>query len=198
LVITKAGIVAIVMISIISAINGAASPVYKQLPDHRGGYISGIYSPETGTLAFTVADDFQLNKPAKIVCIKWWGSESFTENFTIMLFDDNAGEPGNLLYRLDGFAPTKSQTGGWVDRRGHGGVGNFPEFEFNFNLPTSFVAGANTRYWLSIVNVNVDGWSWEASGPGTVQRSLESSLNGPWSWEPNLDNMAFQLSGNWN
>ncbi len=64
---TRAATIAIVMISVIAVISTgvastgmASSIVYEQLPGHYGGYLSGGYSPETGTLIFTVADDLQL------------------------------------------------------------------------------------------------------------------------------------------
>lgn len=179
-----------------------ASPiVYEQLPGHYGGYLSGGVCPPD-TLLITVADDFQLSQPAEIVGIKWWGGyvspyqPTPVDNFIIMLFDDNAGEPGNLLYRFNvGVAPVRKATGDWVNPPSPDFEGR-PEFEYFFNLPTSFVVGANTLYWLSIVNIpSADSWVWEASSPGTVQRSWNNPVDGPWGpWNPYFDNMAFQLS----
>ena len=174
----------------------ATSIVYEQLPGHYGGYMSGQYGDyPPDPLLFTVADDFQLSQLAEIVGIKWWGGygspnqSTPTDNFIIMLFDDNAGEPGNLLYHFNvGLAPVREATGNWVNPFIR------PEFEYFYNLPTSFMASANTRYWLSIVNIpSADLWLWEVSSPGTVQRSFNTPVNGPWVWEPYLDNMAFQL-----
>lgn len=189
---------------ILSNAGWATSIVYEQLPGHSGGYMSGQYGDyPPDTLLCTVADDFQLSQPAEIVGIKWWGGYGSPyqptpiDNFIIMLFDDNAGEPGNLLQYFNVGAAVRNATGDWVNHPDpFSGFEGAPEFEYFFNLPTSFVASANTRYWLSIVNIpSADSWGWEASSPGIVQRSFNNPVNGPWGpWEPYLDNMAFQLN----
>jgi hypothetical protein len=117
-----------------------------------------------------------------------------TDNFTIRLFADNGGQPGALLQVFDvGDNTQRTATGDYVNPPDEEFEGR-TEFKYSFDLPTAFLAEANTRYWLSIVNVpSSDSWVWEVSDSLNnlgVQRSFES---GP--WEPYFDNTAFQLQG---
>ncbi|MBI5450149.1 MAG: CHAP domain-containing protein [Gammaproteobacteria bacterium] len=167
---------------------------YEQPPGHFGGFSSG------GQI--TVADEFQLGQPALIQNISWWGGYQSThlstpvaDDFTIRLFSDEAGKPGALIQTfLVGNNAQRATTGDFINPPDpETGFEGRVEFKYSFSLPRPFLANANTRYWLSIVNVPVsDSWVWEVSGslntPG-VQRSFQSGL-----WLPYFfDNTAFQL-----
>ncbi|HSB01691.1 MAG TPA: hypothetical protein VLE49_13660 [Anaerolineales bacterium] len=179
------------------AARAAGRIVYEQAPGHSGAFLSA--ERET-----TIAEDFQFDQPTLISNIEWWGGygshTSFPsdDNFTVRLYADNGGTPGALLHTfIVGDDALRIATGDFVlpplPEQYFEGV---PEFEYSFSLPTAFLAQANTRYWLSIVNVLdsfEEDWSWEMSGsllrPG-VQRSFESV-----SWEPQSENASFLLQG---
>jgi hypothetical protein len=171
---------------------------YEQSPGHRAGFTSDGQ-------VYTVADAFQLDQSAFIRNITWWGNyahdKSFpppvADDFTIRLFADQDGEPGVLLGDfLEGNNVNRVATGDFVLPYPPGTT----EFKYSFDLPGSFLAKANTRYWVSIINVPVaDAWVWEASRSLInlgVQRNFRGSpVFGP--WEPYFDvfanNTAFQV-----
>jgi hypothetical protein len=163
---------------------------YEQSPGHFGAFGS---DGQVGS----VADEFQLDQSALIRNITWWGGYDSTvefpppvaDDFTIRLFADQSGKPGVLVGEFNvGNDANRVATGDFVNPPGPpDDFDPFPgraEFKYSFDLPGSFVAKANTRYWLSIVNVPVtDGWDWEVSdspiNPG-VQRSFMDPVFGPW------------------
>src|SRR5262245_38752376 len=137
---------------------------YEQLPGHFGGFSSDGQ-------VITVADDFQLNQSALINNITWWGGYGSinlptpsSDNFTIRLFSDVGGAPGTLLQTFNvGNNALRTATGNFVNPPDpNSGFEGRPEFKYAFNLPTAFPANANTRYWLSIINIpSSDSWLWE-------------------------------------
>jgi hypothetical protein len=188
----------------------AGSIVYEQAPDHFGGVGSGNH-------VAVVADEFQLGQPTLVTNITWLGgyanvlgfSVPSVDNFTVLLYADNGGQPGALLQAFYvGNNALRTATGNWVNPPrpdpddDEDGFPGRPEFEYSFNLPAVFLAEANTRYWLSIVNMLMDtgvddDWVWETSAsplnPG-IQRSFFDS--GTWTpYEITTINTAFQLQG---
>ena len=176
----------------------ADTVVYEQSPGHFGGFGSDGQ-------VITVADEFQLDQAASIRNITWWGGYGNTvdfpppvaDHFTIRLFTDNGGKPGVLLetFKMANNV-NRVATGDFVNPPDSSlGFLGRAEFKYSFNLPRPFPAEANTRYWLSIINVPVsDIWVWEVSGSLInlgVQRSFMDPVFGP--WEPYFDNTAFQL-----
>lgn len=176
----------------------AGTVAYEQSPGHFGGFLSDGQ-------VITVADEFQLNQSTLINNITWWGGYASTnlptplaDNFTIRLFTDNGGQPGALVQTFAvGNNASRTTTGDFVNPPDpNSGFEGRPEFKYSFNLPTAFPADANTRYWLSIINVpSSDSWVWEVStlcpNPDCVQRSFADPVLGPWF--PYFDNTAFQL-----
>jgi len=176
---------------------------YEQSPGHFGGFSSDGQ-------VITVADEFQLDQSAFIRNITWWGGYGNTvefpppvaDDFTIRLFADQSGEPGVLLGDFhEGNNVNRVATGDFVNPPDPRDVFDpflgRAEFKYSFDLPGSFLAEANTRYWLSIINVPVtDAWVWEVSDSLInlgVQRSspLWTPVFGP--WVPWFDNTAFQV-----
>lgn len=170
---------------------------YEQSPGHFGGFGSD------GKI-ITVADDFQLSQRTLIHGITWWGGYLSTQlstptddNFTIRLFSDNGTTPGALIQTFNvGNNAARTPTGNFVNPPDP--TSGFPgraEFLYSVTLPIDFAAEANTRYWLSIVNVpSSDSWLWEVSGSQInlgVQRSFSDPVFGPWA--PYYDNTAFRL-----
>jgi hypothetical protein len=156
--------------------------VYTQSPGRSGGAGSD-------GLQITVADDFQLSEDTTITRIRWWsgyfGPAPVPDTFTLRLFADADGHPGELIRTLDLGAISKQRTGL--------NTGNAPEFEHAVDLRTPFLAKAGVRYWLSISNP-VPVWAWEPShdhGLIGAARSWSDPVNGPWE-SYDLD-FAFQL-----
>jgi hypothetical protein len=182
--------------------SAAGTAVYGQAPNHLGGFDSQFSGAVPESQRIVVADEFQLDRSTLIDKITWWGSpRTFTaDTFTVRLYADNGGQPGAILQSfeaLDHVAETP--TGDFVlppdPEKGFDGI---PEVQYSFDLPTSFSAAANTRYWFSVFTVpafDEEAWEWEDSSsalhPG-VQRSTASDA-GP--WEPKEGNAAFQLQG---
>jgi hypothetical protein len=144
---------------------------YTQNPGRFGGAGSD-------GLQQTVADDFQLNEDTTITRIRWWagyfGAAPVPDTFTLRLFADAGGHPGELIRTLDLAPITKKRTGA--------NTGNAPEFEYAADLRTPFLARAGVRYWLSICNPALV-WAWEPSYDHSLAgaaRSLSDPINGPW------------------
>ncbi len=165
----------------LAAFTTSAVPLYQQLPGHFGGFDSDA--------TLTVADDFQLQQPALIGGLIWWGGNYGSvpqDDFTVRLYSDSGGQPGLLLAEFALGAVSKIATGDYVNP-----PSLYPEFEYSATLTTPFSAQAGVKYWVSIVNSPVNFWLWEASdsllNPG-VQRSYNG---GP--WQPYGYNTAFEL-----
>lgn len=184
------------------AASAAGTIVYEQVPGHFGGFDSQFSDAVPDSQRIVVADEFQLDQPTLITTITWWGSpRTFSaDTFTLRLYADNGGQPGAILQSFEAVNNmSETSTGDFVNppdpEHDFEGV---PEVQFSFDLPTAFLADANTRYWFSVFTVpafDEVSWLWEASSsPLTtgVQRSFQSS-SGP--WEPFRDNTAFQLQG---
>ena len=185
-----------------TAARAAESIVYEQAPGHFGGFDSQFSDAVPDSQRIVVADEFQLDQPTLITTVTWWGSpRTFSaDTFTIRLYADNGGQPGAILQSFD--APdniVETGTGDFVNPPDpdHDFEG-IPEVQYSFDLPTAFLAEANTVYWFSVFTVpafDEESWLWEVSASPLhlgVQRSVQSN-SGP--WEPFLDNTAFQLQG---
>ena len=177
---------------------------YEQSPGHFGGF-------DSDGPGITVADEFQLDQSAFIQNITWWGGYSLgyrvefpppvADDFTLRLFADQSGKPGVLVGDFNvGNNVNRTATGDFVSPPYPDPDLPFPgrpEFKYSFNLPGPVPAEANTRYWLSIIDVpvsDVDTWLWEVSGSLSnlrVQRSYIDPVFGP--WVPWFDNTAFQV-----
>lgn len=194
-------LLSIIGVTLLYAMPLQASPaLYEQLPGHFGGFSSDGQP-------VTVADEFQLSQATLISNITWWGGYGNTisfpppdfDNFTINLFDDNAGIPGSLVQTfIVGNSALRIPTGDFVNPPDfEADFEGRAEFQYSFNLPAAFPTTANTLYWLSILNVpSSDIWLWEVSSSSInlgVQRSFSDPISGP--WEPYfVDNTAFQLN----
>ncbi len=169
----------------------AMTVLFQQLPDHGGGFLSG-FSSDTETL--TVADNFQLDQPAQIGSMTWWGgyfNPPDPDNFTLRFYADNSGKPGSVIQSYSiGSSATKIFTGGTLN-----GVA---EVQYVTNLGTPLSLQGNVHYWISIFNASgPQTWLWESSfTKDGVQRSFTDPVNGPWepvSGTPGHD-VAFELT----
>jgi hypothetical protein len=181
------------VLSLLLASTSLGSLVYEQLPPGLGADSWNMSNSSTldnfgGTPGFRTADDFQLSIAATITDVHWWGeSNSGGDNFTFTFYDNNAGEPGNILLATTG-SLNKSVFN----------VGSFffpyPLTFYESDLTTPFVAAANTVYWLSIFNSAADAsWKWlsaNAAGNGSIQ---DYEPPPPWR-SGSTDDRAFQLT----
>ena len=171
-----------------------AAWAYEQPPGHFGGFLSDGQ-------VMTVADEFQVEEAAAITSVTWWGGYASeylpipeADDFTVQLFADDEGKPGALIQTFEvSNSAMRTATGDYVNPPDpEAGFEGRPEYSYSFVLPVQILVEANTRYWLSIVNVpSSDSWVWEVSDSMVnlgVQRSFEG---GP--WEPYYDNTAFRL-----
>ncbi len=156
--------------------------VYSQTPAHAGGAISdgGIVS---------VADDFRSTEDAMISHVRWWGGyltpPPVPDTFTLRLFADVNGHPGELIRTIDLGPITKTRSGFF---------GSQIEFEYEAGVQTPFLVRGNVTYWISIVNPPYSVWNWEVSTDHAVSggsRSFGNPVTGP--WEPYDLDFAFQL-----
>jgi len=134
---------------------------YIQPPGHFGGFDSDEH--------IAVADDFQFAQDTLIRGINWWGGyfnpPIGLDNFTMRLYADNGGRPGQLVDEFSVGPITKTATGNFVN------PGLYAEFRYSASLQLPFEAEAGNRYWLSIVNPPRDRWLWEASSSPLNPRS---------------------------
>jgi hypothetical protein len=127
--------------------------VYNQPSDFPGG---GAFASQNdinpggyGGFA-TMYDNFTLNVATPVTDVHWQGGywnpaiQGNIAAFQIGFWADNAGQPGALLYNavIPGNA---GENFVGID------LGGFPTFNYDADLPSPFLAQANTQYWLSIV-----------------------------------------------
>ncbi len=134
-----------------------------------------------GSPGFRTADDFSFAGGATITDIHWWGQlAAGGESFTFTFYDDNAGNPGAILFATTGSLSKVSLGGG----RGF----------YESDLDSPFLAAAGTRYWLSIFNAAPDAaWAWldaGLAGNGSVQMQNDTA-----TWNTVTVDRAFQLTG---
>lgn len=188
--------------------------LYEQVPEHDGGYASDILPPHSVSPLIAVAEDFLLNQAATIKNVTWWGELYIgmpipgADDFTIRFFGDDGGKPGDLL-RDFSIGNSASRTVDFVRPGPPDPITGFPSadvltFKYSICFETGFLAQANTKYWLSIMNALTDDeWLWGHSmTPGVgfeIQRSFADPVLGP--WQPFVDalgtplgNAAFQLN----
>jgi hypothetical protein len=162
---------------------GAASATFEQPPARIGGSISD-------GLTTSVADDFQFVGNMLVEEITWWGGGNYREpvgpdNFTIRIFADDGGKPGELLRAIAAGEVEKFWTGTFQLPSIFPGYGLYPEFQYQVTLTPGFRAQSSTRYWLSIVNVPPprDHWAWEVSTNTTMTDMVRTGVDpvaGPW------------------
>jgi subtilisin-like proprotein convertase family protein/PKD repeat protein len=119
-------------------------------------------------------------------------SPTAVSSFDILFYDDNSGEPGNVLNTVN---LTSSQ---WTTSYQGSNFG-FDVYEFNFTLPSPVSlcgTGGGTPYWFSIV-ANGTGFAdffWEVSTLGAYgSEGVLSEDGGPWDDSEGID-FVFELN----
>jgi hypothetical protein len=134
---------------------------------------------------------FTLSAGADIAHIDWWGGYDTglpADTFTIRLFADAGGQPAkNPLATTAVTNLTRADTG----MKDFGGKGTEVYF-YSADLGAPLTVGANTTYWLSILDNTPNNWYWLADGPGT--HYFRTGDTGDWLQSVNGNNFAYQLS----
>lgn len=142
-----------------------------------------------------VAEDFVLQAGANTIAdIHWTGgyfeAPASSDNFTIQIFDDNAGQPGAILHNLSNIVDAgRVDTG--VD------LAVYSIFAYWIDIAPLDLSAGDT-YWLSIFNTTSpdERWFWgsNASGGNAQFRFFQPPDPDP-GWETVDYTMDFQLTG---
>lgn len=196
-----------------SSIRAETLFVQQQPEEPRASYISGSDRfPQQIADSFSVAGDGQ----ATIRSVRLIGGDIFrggsqapplnelpTENFRVIVFDDDGGVPGDPVSGGD------IRFGSAVQRRATGGAllnGIDIPYEYVFDLGEGLSIPRSTVYWLSVVNDpapeltgeigEVLGWGWARSGDildSQIAVNRGDILADPWVVS-NRGGMYFSLS----
>jgi hypothetical protein len=172
-------------------------------PDQIGfGWYSN--SEPRATRNFKHADNFQLDSPAQIHQIKWWGISEGLVTPGLENFDSFQIEFWTSFTRPNGrFFPQTliaSQTFGINDTNsmdtGRRAANGAIEFQHQVDLSSPIDLIANTTYWISISARSIDGsgdaWQWQdADNFDTISTSWSYSEN-RWLYLVDTDS-AFEL-----
>jgi len=109
------------------------------------------------------SDNFRLSSPSLINTVTWEGgyfgpgTQVPISNFNITFYSDAGGKPGAQIGPTETIPFANANQSNLHNETGSDGrsvlVG-----DYSANLPTSFLANANTPYWLSIA-ANIPGYS---------------------------------------
>lgn len=175
----------------------AQTIVYNQTADYPGSFNYWISSTNNavndGALLY---DNFLVSTTSEINNVVWQGlyedatpannpANPNTGFWRISIWNDNGfgtGPGGNLLHQEQVAA---SQTASeFVAFTTLGSGVDVPVYNFSANLSSSFEAGANTIYWLSVFSIaqgaNNPVWSWMSASGGdnaTIQQAVGGSQN---------------------
>ena len=165
---------------------------------------NGIFSDPGCSLCFSgqqsIADNFVLGSSLKVNRIVLWGgyypgnTPLAVDDFTVIIYRDNAGVPGTVVYNRDGIVSTERTDTG-VDLFG------VDEYRFTLDLPNPSTLSPGT-YWVEIFNDTTaitDDFFWEtgtldaANGiAGSVWATVVPGAN--WNIDGSTD-LAFQIYG---
>ena len=177
------------------------SPGYAAASDT--DYIA-LHGPDAGQhIWMRIADDFAFSTPQTIRQITWWGcygGDDFPTHppigddyMRIRIYDPRPEDelPGNILYEQTLINPSRVATGNIIDI-----PGDPPEYRYQSDLATPFVAEAGSTYWLEIAQLGISDslFRWETTDTGSENDS--TSINDiylDWTPSPGIA-FAFQLS----
>jgi len=176
-----------------------------QLPNQVNGLFADANCLGCGTLQQSIADNFTVaigGPTVGITEIVMWGGyfpeniPNTTDNFSIVLHDDNAGEPGTVLDSRTGLQATTRATTGII-------LFGVDEYVFTFDLSAApmFIPSAGT-YWVEIFNNSVESsnFFWETGDldatSGILGSAWITSAPGvpPWNLDGATD-LAIQING---
>ncbi|MHC4966216.1 MAG: YncE family protein, partial [Planctomycetota bacterium] len=139
-------------ISSIALYRTPASRCFDQPPTRASGSFSDLECGACGTDTQVVAENFVFIEPASIDIIRFWGGYAPTnvpldpDRFTLVLWDDSNGEPGNIIREVRGITPTtRRPTGGQI------ADGAIDEYEYTIDLEPNETLLPGV-YWVEIFN----------------------------------------------
>jgi hypothetical protein len=179
--------------------------VYQQPSDFPamgafGGFASQNDTAVGGIGNFATAyDNFSIKATVPITDATWQGGYFGPPNpgpitgFTLTFWKDNGGQPGTALLSEHINGNANQSPRGFDPGLGGGGQ----VFNYSTNLPTPFLAQANTPYWLSIVpdldfsdDPSIGQWAWH-TGTGGDGKMVQDYLGQRFTFNEDL---AFSLS----
>jgi hypothetical protein len=184
---------ALTILLLAGALPAAAGIIFDNgSPNHMGAFASDLDDENDFNHAIMTADNFVLTSPStRVTDVHWWGYYDSVDDippitvddFSIIFYEDDGGNPGNLVAQFDAGMVTRVPDVNDV-------------FMYEYVLPAALDLQAGTTYYVSIVN-NTAGpsrWLWNFSGPGDGwQRDLPG---GDWGLGFSLSDTSFRLTGN--
>ena len=187
----------------------ATDGVTGNCPDFElhGGLSCSLSDVSKGTpadYARAIADDFTVDVPARVTGVRWWGTYRYfamapcpsvpDDHFTVTVWTDNAGQPGDVIATFDGTTVTRS-----IDPvEPLPGTSGLYEYELSFGT-NGFAAAPSAQYWLEIYNDTTAGswcsWYWQTA-PGNESSWEAAPPASPWSGaSAQIFDVAFLLVG---
>ncbi|MEM9940540.1 MAG: hypothetical protein AAF939_03045 [Planctomycetota bacterium] len=182
-------IIFVVVLCVLSCLNshacfGSMVVVYNNNANVNTGYFN-----DAGTSGQRIFDEFQLSAGANdFNRVIWTGvyatRNDVPDNFTMNIYDDNGGVPGNVVQSVAiGNQLIQTQTG-TLNVGGGFDIFTYEASFGNINLT------ADETYWISLVNDVGEGWAWLTdTSQGTIAYSPNGS-NGMFNTQSAMD---FQL-----
>ena len=164
---------------------------FTQLVEQTGnffenGYVSNYAFPNIGADNFTVAEG-ECNDISNVTANFFVTNPTAVSDFDVIFYDDNGGEPGNVLNTVN---LTPSQ---WTTTYQGSNFG-FDIYEYNFTFPSAVTlcgSTGGTPYWMSVVANGTAGFDyfWEVSTLGDYgsEAVLAPSTSGPWDDSNGID-----------
>lgn len=145
-----------------------AGVIFSQAADFPAGNVFGSQNDTNSLGNFaTVYDNFSFSSDNLVDGVDWVGgyfnppTAGPISSFALSIFDDNAGQPGSLL-----FSETITGNAGetFIGTANNG----FPTYSYSANLTNTFLAQAGETYWLAIVPTIgfPPQWGWYISSEG--------------------------------
>jgi hypothetical protein len=184
--------VTIVAVPLVTSVPASAAVIYD---NGAPNLLDAVLSDADITfLANQTADNFVLtSEHTTIRDIHWWGiyaggnTPPATDSFTLFIFDDASGVPGNLLHTLPVAGGNRQATSDQIPI-----VGGVKADVFAYSAVTSPITlSAGPTYWLSILNNTTgdtdDDWFWAMHAePGghLAIRQLSPPPDTTWTVKP--------------
>lgn len=150
------------------------------------GFVSNTTFPNIGADNFVIADG-DCYDISNVTANFFVTSPTAVSSFDVIFYDDNSGEPGNVLNTVN---LTSSQ---WTTSYQGANFG-FDIYEYDFNFPTAVTlcgGTGGTPYWMSIVANGTAGFDyfWEVSTLGNYgsEGVLAPATSGPWDDSQGID-----------
>ena len=147
----------------------AQTVVFQQPPSSGGGVlVSSWLDPNGSDADMYVYDSFVLPAATAVTEVRWRGGYLYgapyghVTNFTITFYASTAGDTQPLCTnpQLPETYLAFYDVGGIAGETAAGSVGGIAMYDYDFVLPTAFMASAGTKYWVRIEGVQVGYPDW--------------------------------------